>query len=186
MREPKISGPVDVHSVGHGDYIKVGGEYHEIMSIEFERKDGVIRNWIVSITGGGEEFGMLEIASYHKSTPAFPARRSIAFDFKHESSACINELFYRDGPAAKDIKRTDAYLVSEIVERYMREAAEAVGIERDIAVTELAVLQGHIIAAIATIKLLHDMYARNKETLPQYEAIGVVLDRLETLKARIK
>lgn len=108
------------------------------------------------------------------------------YDPSQEATGCTNELFYRDGPVAKDIKRREAYLVSEKIEEYLRAAVETVALERDQARTELSALQGHIISSIATIKLLHYMYARNPDTLPQYEAISVVLERLETLKSRIK
>lgn len=107
------------------------------------------------------------------------------YDIEHEASACTNELYYRDGPTAKDIRRLDAPLVTETVERYMREASEAMTKERDAALVKLSALQGHIILAIGAIKMQQELYARNHDTLPQYEATSLTLTVLEKLKARI-
>lgn len=47
------------------------------------------------------------------------------YDFDHEAMACVNELFYRDGPAPKALQPRDVAYAIETIKRYMREAYSA-------------------------------------------------------------
>lgn len=122
------------------------------------------------------------------------------YDPAQEATGCTNELFYRNGPVAEDIKRREAYLVSQKIEEYLRAAIKAVTLERDQARTELSELQGGIDGTISAISLLGAMYKRLAETAAkkpdcgtlattfagQSAAVAVVLEHLEKLKTRTK
>lgn len=47
------------------------------------------------------------------------------YDLEHEAKACVNELFYRDGPEPKSLRPQDAEYVNEIIECYLRDAFNA-------------------------------------------------------------
>jgi hypothetical protein len=47
------------------------------------------------------------------------------YNFEEEATGFTNELFYRDGPEPRDIRREDAALVKETFARALREAYAA-------------------------------------------------------------
>ena len=46
----------------------------------------------------------------------------MSYNQSHEAKACVNELYYRDGPQPKDIRLEDAEYVQEVIQRYLQEA----------------------------------------------------------------
>jgi hypothetical protein len=44
------------------------------------------------------------------------------YDVQDEAIACVNELFYRNGPTPEDIRKQDVPYVTQTIARYLQEA----------------------------------------------------------------